>query len=70
MGSSGENTIAVRPVTSPFGLATGAGVEAELTSSLESLRSEVVDPKANYEVRGEIAYRVEGKDATQKVVLF
>lgn len=51
----GNESVAVGRVTAPFGLATGAGVEAELTAALERARKPVAD-KATHEVRGDVSY--------------
>jgi hypothetical protein len=60
-----------------FGLATGMGVEQELTTALERARQGFVDAKSTYEVSGEISYQAvagvtkpgENDDGTQKVAV-
>jgi hypothetical protein len=51
----GNESLAVGRVTAPFGLATGAGVEAELTVALERVNKPVGD-KATHEIRGDVSY--------------
>jgi hypothetical protein len=53
----GNASVAIGRVAAPFELATGAGVEMELTAALERIRKGFVAPKANIEIRGEIVYQ-------------